>query len=283
MNFYTIREPKTNEIHKSILTMLRSFNRPFFDHIKKERDVWLYLLKNKIAKFLIAVKNDNVLGVGGLFMFQDAASIGYMGVLPEFRSQGIGSDIFQKLMDIALNASYKTINLYASKLGEPIYRKYGFRGSYYANMYSVPITTPITEIKEKNIKVISRIPNWVLDLDRETVGFDRSVYLKARVSLRAKLLIRENQGYGLISNILSNIRLGPVLAINQKTAVDIIKKGISLGAESIIIPNHPFFQKEVITLTGLTNKGDPNLKMVYGEEVTGKLSSLYAIGTYAKG
>ena len=64
MKSYIIREPKVNEIHKSITTMLRSFNRPLLDEIEKERDVWLYLINHKTAKFLIALKNNNVLGVG---------------------------------------------------------------------------------------------------------------------------------------------------------------------------------------------------------------------------
>ncbi|MFX1281466.1 MAG: GNAT family N-acetyltransferase [Promethearchaeota archaeon] len=283
MDSFTIREPKTNEVHKSIKTMLKSFDRPFHNQIEKERDVWLYLINNKVAKFMIAIKNGNVIGVGGLFMFQDVASIGYTGVLPEFRSLGIGSEIFKKLMDTALNYGYKTINLYASNLGEPIYRKFGFRGSYHANMYTIQGSTPKTQSEDNKIEIASKIPKWVLNLDRETLGYDRSFYLKARVSLGGTLLIIKNQGYGLISNLFSNIRLGPVLATNQKSAVDIIKKGISLGAGSIIIPNHPFFQDEVLAITGLSNKGAPNLKMIYGEELMEKLEYLYAIGTYAKG
>jgi hypothetical protein len=186
-------------------------------------------------------------------------------------------------METAKESGSKTIFLYASKLGEPIYRKFGFHGSYSANMYKMPIKSFNLEIEDKKIKIISNLPDWLLELDRKTVGFDRSEYLKARVTLGSKLLVFENKGYGLISSVMSRIRLGPVLAINQKTAVKIIKKGISLGAESLIIPNHPSLHNEFITLTGLTEVGDPNLKMVYGDEIVGKLSNLYAIGTYAKG
>ena len=283
MNPYLIREPEANEILNSIITMLRSFDRPLINEIEKERDVWLYLIKNELAKFLIALKNNKIIGIGGLFLFQDVASIGYMGVLPDYRNQGVGAAIFQNLKQAAIDAGCKTINLYASKLGELIYRKSGFQGQFSANMYLMPKISPKIALKKKNLKVISKIPIWLLDLDREAVGFDRSDYLKARVSLGAKLIVIENEGYGLISKILSNKRLGPVIASNLEVAIDIIGEGISLGAKSIIIPKHPSFQNEIITLLGLAEQGKPNLKMVYGEKIKRKINYLYAVGTYAKG
>jgi hypothetical protein len=205
-----------------------------------------------------------------------------MGVLPGYRNQGVGAAIFQSLKQAAIDAGCKTINLYASKLGEPIHRKSGFQGEFSANMYLMPKISPKIALKKKNLKVISKIPDWLLDLDREAVGFDRSDYLKARVSLGAKLIVIENEGYGLISKIFSNIRLGPVIASNIEVAIDIIGEGISLGAKSIIIPKHPSFQNEIITLLGLAEQGKPNLKMVYGEKIKRKINYLYAVGTYAK-
>ena len=283
MNPYLIREPEANEILNSIITMLRSFDRPLINEIEKERDVWLYLIKNELAKFLIALKNNKIIGIGGLFLFQDVASIGYMGVLPDYRNQGVGAAIFQNLKQAAIDAGCKTINLYASKFGELIYKKSGFQGQFSANMYLMPKISPKTLLKNKNLKVVSKIPDWLFDLDREAVGFDRSDYLKARVSLGAKLIVIENEGYGLISKILSNKRLGPVIASNLEVAIDIIGEGISLGAKSIIIPKHPSFQNEIITLLGLAEQGKPNLKMVYGEKIKRKINYLYAVGTYAKG
>ncbi|MBY8991900.1 MAG: GNAT family N-acetyltransferase [Candidatus Lokiarchaeota archaeon] len=283
MNPYVIREPEAKEILNSIITMLRSFDRPHINETEKERDVWLYLIKNELAKFYIALKNNKIIGIGGLFLFQNVGSIGYMGVLPGYRNQGVGAGIFQKLKQTAIDAGCKTINLYASKLGEPIYRKSGFQGEFSANMYLMPNISPKIPLMNKNLKIVSKSPDWLLDLDREAVGFDRSDYLKARISLGAKLIVIENEGYGLLSNIFNSVRLGPVIASNIEVAVDIIGEGISLGAKSMIIPKHPAFQNEIIRLIGLAEQGKPNLKMVYGEKIKRKINYLYAVGTYAKG
>ena len=116
------------------------------------------------------------------------------------------------------------------------------------------------------------------------MGFDRSDYLKARITLGAKLLIVENEGYALLSNVLSKIRLGPLIAKNLDVALQIIKKGINLGADNLIIPYHPSLQNKISRITHLTeSKESPNLKMVYGEEIQEKLDYLYSIGTYARG
>ena len=283
MKLYRIREPEREDTIKSIKVMLVSFGRPLLNNFEEERKVWTYLIDNEIARFLIAVKDENIIGLGGVFLFQKVASIGYMGVLPEYRGQGVGSEIFKKLMEIAKNSGCNSVNLYASKLGEPIYKKYGFQGSYYANLYLLPKKAPKLQIIHKDIELISTFPDWVLELDHETVGFDRSDYLKARTALGAKLLIVENEGYGLISNVLSTTRLGPLIATNIETAAHIVKEGLLLGAESMLLPSHPLFQNKIISSMDLTEHGDPNLKMTYGENLSRKLDYLYAIGTYSKG
>ncbi|MFW9879285.1 MAG: GNAT family N-acetyltransferase [Candidatus Thorarchaeota archaeon] len=283
MESYIIKEPEKEEIIKTIKVMLLSFGRPLLNEYEEEKRVWTHLIDNDIAKFLIVVKEGNIVGLGGIFLFKAVASIGYMGVLPEHRGQGVGTKIFGKLMELAMNSGYKTIHLYASKLGEPIYRKYGFQGSYSANLYLLPKKKPKLQNKCKNIKCISSFPDWVLHLDHKAVGFDRSNYLKARTSLGAKLLIVENEGYGLISNVLSTIRLGPLIATNLETAAHIIKESLFLGAESMILPSHTLFQNEIISLMNLTEHGEPNLRMTYGENITRKLEYLYAIGSYSKG
>ena len=279
-----IREPKIDEILECIKIFLLSFGRRDFDDILAEEKAWIYLINKKIAKFLIAEKEKKIIGVGGVFLFQQVASVGYIGVLADYRRKGLGTLIFRNLIEIANRLGYKTVMLYASKLGEPIYEKYGFRGKYNASKhYFLKQKTEMQDVT-KNVKTVKSTPDWVLNLDRETVGFDRSDYLKARITLGAEFLIVENEGYALLSNVLSKIRLGPLIAKNLDTALQIIIKGINLGADNLIIPYHPSLQNKISSITHLIERKEaPNLKMVYGEEIQEKLDYLYSIGTYAKG
>ncbi|MFX1259115.1 MAG: GNAT family N-acetyltransferase, partial [Promethearchaeota archaeon] len=225
-----------------------------------------------------------IFGIGGLFLFKQVSSIGYMGVLPKYRAKGVGTEIFKQLMDIAINLGYKTIMLYASKLGEPIYRKFGFYGSYSAKTYNLPKKLPKLLIPNKDVKLIKSLPEWLLNLDRETIGFDRSDYLRARMDLGVKAIVIENEGYAFLSKSISNIRLGPLIATNFDAALKIVKRGLRLGANNILVPNHPFLKYKFSTLIKLTEQEDTtNLKMIHGQEVSGKMNYLYAIGSYAKG
>jgi N-acetylglutamate synthase-like GNAT family acetyltransferase len=284
MNSIIIREPVIDEILECIKVFLLSFDRRDFDNIIAEEKNWVYLINKNIAKFLIAEEKDKIIGVGGLFIFQQVGSVGYMGVLAENRGQGVGTAIFRNIMDMTNRLGIKTVMLYASKLGEPIYEKYGFRGKYKASLHHLLKTQPETHDISKNVKILKSVPDWALKLDKETVGFDRSDYLKARITLGAKLLIVENEGYALLSNVLSKVRLGPLIAKNFDTAIHIIKKGIYLGADNLIIPYHLYLQNKISSIKHLFKSQEaPNLKMVYGEEIPRKLENLYSIGTYAKG
>lgn len=284
MKSYKIREPENKEILDCIKVLYLSFGRQTFKDIEEEEKLWIHLININIAKFLIAVKNEKIFGIGGLFLFKQVGSIGYMGVLPEYRGIGVGTEIFKELMEIAINLGYKTIVLYASQLGEPIYKKFGFYGSYSAIMYNLPINVPKLEIHRKDVESINFLPSWLLKLDRETIGFDRSEYLKARMKFGAKALVIDREGYAFLSKVLSNVRLGPLVAINLDAALQIIEKSISLGANNMIIPKHPHFKNKILTVTKLTEKEDSlNLKMVFGQKISEKLDYIYAIGSYAKG
>jgi len=283
MKAYLIREPKEDEILRTIKVFLLAFDRTSYNQLEDEKKVGLRLINENIARFLIAVIDNKIIGVGGLFIYQRVASIGYMGVLSEFRNQGVGSAIFRKLMGLALILGNQTIMLYASKLGEPIYKKYGFQGTYYADMYYLPKDFPKIQIKDKLLKEINFLPDWMLKLDREAIGFDREQYLKARLALGAKILVVEYEGYAMVSKILSQIRLGPLIAKNLDSAIHLIKKSILLGVEQLIISHHPLLRVNFFSELKLIKKGEPNLKMFYGAEIPEKLDYIYVIGTYGKG
>ncbi|MFX1311934.1 MAG: GNAT family N-acetyltransferase [Promethearchaeota archaeon] len=283
MKSYIIREPNEDEILRTIKVFLLAFARTSYNQLEAEKNVWTYLIKKNIARFLIAVKDDKIIGLGGIFLFHEVASIGYMGVLSAYRNQGVGSRIFEKLMQLGLNLGIKTTMLYASKLGEPIYRKFGFQRNYYAYMHSFPKLIPKIDIKNKELKEINFLPDWVIKLDKEAMGFNRAQYLKVRLALGSKLFIIKNEGYALVSKILSQVRLGPLIANNLDAAIHFIKKSILLGVENIIIPYHPLLQHNFHSLFQRTKRGEPNLKMFHGQDISVKLDYLYAIGSYSKG
>ena len=83
---------------------------------------------------------------------------------------------------------------------------------------------------------------------------------------------------------ISGKRSGTLIARCSNLAVDLIKMGISLGANHIIVPKHSKFPYKIFDLIKITEREDEaNLKMIYGKKLLQKLDYFYALGTYAKG
>jgi ribosomal-protein-alanine N-acetyltransferase len=284
MKSLTIKELEREKIKESIKVFLLAFNRMNPEAVKNEKKTWECLIRNNIAKFHIALKNEKIIGVGGSFLYQHVGSIGYLGVLPEYRGRGVGTAIFRTLLESAINSGCETVMLYASNLGEPIYKKFGFQGTYYASIHSLLKNWPNIPIKNKQIEILDYLPDWLLSLDNKVVGYDRNEYLKARITLGAKAIIIKDEGYGLISEVLSRVRLGPLISVNFDSVLSIIKRGILLGADNLIIPKHPLIKDKLPNLLQLTEEEqDPNLRMIYGKKLSEKLEYHYAIGSYGRG
>jgi len=280
MTKYHIREPKDNEISKSINVLYSAFGRNPPEDIKGEEKIWKALIEWKIGKFLISEEKGKIIGVGGVFIFAKVSSFGYMAVLQEYRGKGIGTEIFRNLLEIANELNCETMILYASKLGEPIYKKFGFKRRFYGEMYQLPIQPQELGIADKEIKILTTVPDWVLALDKEAMGFDRTNYLNLRIKLDGKILTIENEGYGL----LANKRLGPLIAMNSNVASQIINRSIALGADHMILANHQYFPKKIFELFNLNElENRASVKMISGKEIKLNLDLLYAIGTFAKG
>ena len=280
MTIFNIREPTNKEISNILKVLYSAFGRAPPEDIKAEEKIWKALIESEIGKFLVSEENGKILGLGGIFLFGKVNTYGYLAVLPEYRGKGIGTEIFTNLLDISKKMNCETKILYASKLGEPIYKKFGFKRRFYGEMYKLPERSPNLGIDPKEIKILGNVPDWVLTLDKEAMGFDRTKYLRLRIKLGDRILVFENEGYGL----LANKRLGPLIARNMEVAQYIVEKSIQLGAEHSIIAEHQYLSKEFLKTKSFTKIEDRgSVKMVSGNEIPEKLNLLYAIGTFAKG
>jgi GNAT superfamily N-acetyltransferase len=277
---YNIRAPMDKEISKSISILYSAFGRPPPEDIEEEEKLWKELIKRGIGKFLISEEKGKLFGVGGIFLFNKVCSFGYMAVLPKFRGKGVGTEIFRNLLGIANNMNCETMILYASELGESIYKKFGFKRRFYGKTYQLPIQPQELGIAAKEIRILNTVPAWVLALDKKAMGFDRINYLNLRIKLGARILVIENEGYGL----LANKRLGPLIATNLDVALQIVNKSITLGADHMIIAKHQYLPKRIFELFNFTElENRTSIKMILGKEIKAKLDLLYAIGTFAKG
>lgn len=98
-------------------------------------------LKNKLAKYVVARVDGEIIGYGGLWMIIDEGHITNIAVKEEFRGSGAGSEILKHLIDTCKENGISSMTLEVRRGNEPakaLYKKYGFleagiRPKYYAD------------------------------------------------------------------------------------------------------------------------------------------------------
>ena len=103
------------------------------------KDAFLNELSNKFARYVIAVKDDVVIGYGGMWVILDESHVTNIAVHPEYRGIGAGALIVEALLDVCRYEKATSITLEVRKSNEVaqrLYKKYGFveeavRKNYY--------------------------------------------------------------------------------------------------------------------------------------------------------
>lgn len=98
-------------------------------------------LDNKFARYVVAVKDNIVVGFGGMWVIIDEGHITNIAVHPEYRRLGIGSMLLEALIDICKLEGCLAMTLEVRKSNfkaQSLYSKYGFlqegiRKGYYEN------------------------------------------------------------------------------------------------------------------------------------------------------
>jgi len=85
----------------------------------------------------LALDGDNIIATSGLSFYVvpptcqcpdgKVAYIMNMTTFPEYRKQGIGTELFRRIVEEAKIRGYKKITLNATNMGRPLYEKYGFK------------------------------------------------------------------------------------------------------------------------------------------------------------
>ena len=87
----------------------------------------------------LAVDGDKIVATSGLIFYVVPPAFNFNGKIayimnmftfPEYRKQGIGTELFNRIVNEAKIRSYKIIKLHATDMGKPLYEKYGFKDGH---------------------------------------------------------------------------------------------------------------------------------------------------------
>jgi GNAT superfamily N-acetyltransferase len=220
----------------------------------------------------VAEVDQKILGCGIAIVHGNISWLGTIIVLPEYRGQGIGTEITSHLIQYCKDRGCITQLLSASEMGEPVYRKLGFKSSIEYIFYKRELMIPIQNIPnvrevrqedEKNIK----------ELDRKITGEERFTFLKRYFSAGC-VYYPEEPNY-ITGVYLPKFGKGLILAENAEAGLALMKVRFNSGREkTAILPSTNTVAQEYLQSEGFQQyRRTP--RMFLGNDVNWIPSMLY--------
>lgn len=256
---------------------MRAFQRDDPSLLSRIGGLWTEMINQGVAHFKIAKFEKRFIGIGAVFFYSTMAWIGYMGVDPFFQRKGVGNKLFVDLIDQIKEKDIRTVRLDASDLGRKMYLKFGLKEEFNVHVHKLCEETQANP-PQFNLKVSDNLSKWILKMDKESFGGDRSILLRL-LSNHGKIIHVNKKGYGIVTSD----KIGPVVADRAEVAIAIVKHAYSLGARTICIPHHKDLSEAFISRLYLKATGIVNTRMILGEKVNEINKNIYAGYSFGTG
>jgi GNAT superfamily N-acetyltransferase len=213
-----------------------------------------------------------IVGCGIAIVHGTISWLGTIIVLPEYRGQGIGTEITSHLIQYCKDRGCTTQLLSASAMGEPVYRKLGFKTSaeyvFYKRESIIPIqhVLNVREVRQEDEKYIE-------ELDREITGEERFTFLKRFLS--TGWVYNPEQSNHITGLYLPDFGKGLILARNSEAGLALIKVRLNRGGETTaILPAINTIAREYLLSEGFQEYRTAP-RMVLGKDVNWNPAMLY--------
>lgn len=130
-------------------------------------------ISNRSATYLVARKDNIVVGYGGMWVVMDEAHITTIAVDPDYRRKHIGERLFFALLQEAIRTGASRASLEVrehNRAAQNLYRKFGFREaavrkSYYTDNYENAIVMWVDEMRSpKYRELLAKLKSeWSVD------------------------------------------------------------------------------------------------------------------------
>ena len=249
---------------------------PFIQHLQPQgwNDITLSFMEYCMHSFCMPVKvvdHNRIVGIGAVVFHEHSAWLGHIIVHETCRGQGLGSFIVEYLVALATKHGSVSINLIATDLGAPVYKKAGFS-----------IVTPYQSLKRSHpsiplliapeIKVASAAHyEKILQLDQEITRENRKRLIEAHVS---RAIIYEEEGQ-LQGYYLPELGQGPIYAVRDAAGIALMQLKYTTVDQAVLpIDNQ-------VAIAGLLKMGfKPDdftaIRMSYGKELAWKPNQVFS-------
>lgn len=131
-----IREMIEADVDEVLSIEKKSFSTPW-----SKEAFHLEITKNNLAKYIVAIKQEKIVGYAGMWMIIDEGHITNIAVDPEVRGEGIGNLLVKELVNICKSTDMRAVTLEVRRtnyVAQSLYKKYefqeaGVRPAYYSD------------------------------------------------------------------------------------------------------------------------------------------------------
>src|SRR5690554_108797 len=160
-----------------------------------------------------------IAGTGTAIIHNNTAWLAHIIVHREYRNQGFGKLITQRLIDIAKAKGCDTLYLLATDLGEPVYKKLGFEIETEYGFFKGQII-PTTHPPNKHILPFhTTFEKQIAKLDHRVSGEDRWVELKSHLA-NGYVYVQDHEVKGYY---LPTCGDGLIIATSQAAGQELLK------------------------------------------------------------
>jgi GNAT superfamily N-acetyltransferase len=219
----------------------------------------------------VAETDGKIMGCGIGMINGTVSWLGTIIVLPEYRRQGIGQAITEHLIEYCRSKGCTTQLLTASEMGEPLYRRLGFRTDSLYVFYKCETPHHFPDIPcVRKIQEQDFIP--AKKLDREITCEDRFPYISRFFS--TGWVYCANASSSIDGVFLSEMGQGFILARTPEAGIALMKLRVHLGKTSAVIPEANSIAKELLLAEGFQEyRRSP--RMVLGRDLPWQPRMLY--------
>lgn len=238
---------------------------------------WNRFLGNSPRGCFVMEHDGKVVGTATTICYENRfAWIGMVLVDPEYRKQGIGTELLRKTIEYLADARIVTMKLDATPLGRPLYTKLGFVDEYEIERWilkrpsGVVLTTPramcapLSEVQMEQI----------LRLDKELFGADRSFLLRSLFDETPEfaMAVWEDglpQGYAFGRCGLFADHLGPWMAKSRAAAEKVLQGFLTKSSRETVIADCMKSNSIAVELLGACgfDPSRPLTRMVRGPNI----------------
>jgi GNAT superfamily N-acetyltransferase len=216
-----------------------------------------------------AVSENQLVGFGMFFIFEEFAWLGWILVHKDYRRVGIGTAITAHLLDKASEKGAKGFILTATEMGKPIYEKLGFKTTSLYRFFKMPeIFKPKydrTIIRKANQNDLSKI----LELDFQATGEIRFTFIENRID---ECLVYDN---GVISGFyIPELGNGFIVANDNQAGIELLNFRCDNNKTVIVVPEQNKSAVDYLLQNNFT-EGYSVPRMILGKEPEWKPEMIY--------